>query len=170
MELQICLCFTFTNTSAQSERRYLLHLMENMVSCHILSIYWKPRDFVWFVWLKVQDRYDVAHGVLTRPKALVTSVKWMKFRLWFLDLLLQDLLQKSNATDASGNVILSDFGVHMQQKVYARFKPHTNGFLLVSILDDDRCLKSSGNQSILLKPVPTLLFFAFARGSTCYTC
>ncbi|CAM0951366.1 unnamed protein product [Alopecurus aequalis] len=28
----------------------------------------------------------------------------------------QDLLQKSNATDASGNVILSDFGVHMQQK------------------------------------------------------
>lgn len=32
-------------------------------------------------------------------------------------LFMQDLLQKSNATDASGNVILSDFGVHMQQKV-----------------------------------------------------
>ncbi|KAI4963865.1 hypothetical protein ZWY2020_010349, partial [Hordeum vulgare] len=28
----------------------------------------------------------------------------------------QDLLQKSNATDASGNVVLCDFGVHMQQK------------------------------------------------------
>jgi len=32
-------------------------------------------------------------------------------------LLGQDLLQKSNGTDASGNAILSDFGVHMQQKV-----------------------------------------------------
>jgi hypothetical protein len=41
-----------------------------------------------------------------------------------LDLFLQDLLQKSNATDLSGNVILSDFGVHMQQKVYAHVKPH----------------------------------------------
>jgi len=30
---------------------------------------------------------------------------------------LQDLLQKSGATDASGNVIFSDIGVHMQQKV-----------------------------------------------------
>nr|CAB3453380.1 unnamed protein product [Digitaria exilis] len=34
----------------------------------------------------------------------------------------QDLLQKSNATDASGNVILSDFGVHMQQKIKKYFK------------------------------------------------
>uniref|UniRef100_A0A0E0ES75 ATP-dependent 6-phosphofructokinase n=2 Tax=Oryza meridionalis TaxID=40149 RepID=A0A0E0ES75_9ORYZ len=34
----------------------------------------------------------------------------------------QDLLQKSNATDASGNVILSDFGVHMQQKIKNHFK------------------------------------------------
>uniref|UniRef100_A0A0E0B2Y2 ATP-dependent 6-phosphofructokinase n=1 Tax=Oryza glumipatula TaxID=40148 RepID=A0A0E0B2Y2_9ORYZ len=34
----------------------------------------------------------------------------------------QDLLQKSNATDASGNVILSDFGVHMQQKIKSHFK------------------------------------------------
>ncbi|ONM21807.1 hypothetical protein Zm00014a_015143 [Zea mays] len=34
----------------------------------------------------------------------------------------QDLLQKSNATDASGNVILSDFGVHMQQKIKKHFK------------------------------------------------
>lgn len=80
-----------------------------------------------------------------------------------MDLFLQDLLQKSNATDASGNVILSDFGVHMQQKVYARFKLHTNGFLLVSILDDDRCLKSSGNQSTLLKPVPTFFFLLLRR-------
>ncbi|KAL5206348.1 hypothetical protein ABZP36_034557 [Zizania latifolia] len=34
----------------------------------------------------------------------------------------QDLLQKSNATDASGNAILSDFGVHMQQKIKKHFK------------------------------------------------
>uniref|UniRef100_A0A0D9XDQ5 ATP-dependent 6-phosphofructokinase n=1 Tax=Leersia perrieri TaxID=77586 RepID=A0A0D9XDQ5_9ORYZ len=34
----------------------------------------------------------------------------------------QDLLQKSNATDASGNVVLSDFGVHMQQKIKKHFK------------------------------------------------
>lgn len=33
---------------------------------------------------------------------------------------LQELLQKSGATDASGNVILSDIGVHMQQKVCMR--------------------------------------------------
>jgi hypothetical protein len=31
--------------------------------------------------------------------------------------LLQELLQNSGATDASGNAILSDIGVHMQQKV-----------------------------------------------------
>jgi len=35
----------------------------------------------------------------------------------FLPFFLQDLLQKSGATDASGNVIFSDIGVHMQQKV-----------------------------------------------------
>ncbi|RLN04511.1 ATP-dependent 6-phosphofructokinase 5, chloroplastic-like [Panicum miliaceum] len=34
----------------------------------------------------------------------------------------QDLLQKSGATDASGNVILSDIGVHMQQKIKMHFK------------------------------------------------
>lgn len=41
----------------------------------------------------------------------------MKIEYVFFGLLAQDLLQKSNATDASGNVVLSDFGVHMQQKV-----------------------------------------------------
>ena len=35
----------------------------------------------------------------------------------FLPFSLQDLLLKSGATDASGNVIFSDIGVHMQQKV-----------------------------------------------------
>uniref|UniRef100_A0A0D3H0N7 ATP-dependent 6-phosphofructokinase n=1 Tax=Oryza barthii TaxID=65489 RepID=A0A0D3H0N7_9ORYZ len=35
---------------------------------------------------------------------------------------LQELLQKSGATDASGNVILSDIGVHMQQKIKMHFK------------------------------------------------
>ena len=35
----------------------------------------------------------------------------------FLLFFLQDLLQKSGATDASGNVIFSDIGVHMLQKV-----------------------------------------------------
>jgi hypothetical protein len=35
----------------------------------------------------------------------------------FLCSLLQDWLQKSNATDASGNPVLSDIGVHIQQKV-----------------------------------------------------
>lgn len=34
----------------------------------------------------------------------------------------QDLLQNSGATDASGNVILSDIGVHMQQKIKTHFK------------------------------------------------
>nr|CAD1825174.1 unnamed protein product [Ananas comosus var. bracteatus] len=34
----------------------------------------------------------------------------------------QDLLQKSNATDASGNVVLSDIGVHIQQKIKKHFK------------------------------------------------
>ena len=53
----------------------------------------------------------------------------------FLWLFFQDLLQKSNATDASGNVILSDFGVHMQQKVsssetpYAYIKSQYKGWL-----------------------------------------
>ncbi|GJN03616.1 hypothetical protein PR202_ga21080 [Eleusine coracana subsp. coracana] len=34
----------------------------------------------------------------------------------------QDLLQTSGATDASGNVIFSDIGVHMQQKIKMHFK------------------------------------------------
>ncbi|PUZ51636.1 hypothetical protein GQ55_6G204200 [Panicum hallii var. hallii] len=34
----------------------------------------------------------------------------------------QDLLQRSGATDASGNVIFSDIGVHMQQKIKMHFK------------------------------------------------
>lgn len=34
----------------------------------------------------------------------------------------QDLLEKSNATDASGNVVLSDIGVHIQQKIKSYFK------------------------------------------------
>ncbi|KAM3195682.1 hypothetical protein ACQJBY_071687 [Aegilops geniculata] len=34
----------------------------------------------------------------------------------------QELLQNSGATDASGNAILSDIGVHMQQKIKAHFK------------------------------------------------
>ncbi|KAJ3677362.1 hypothetical protein LUZ60_003086 [Juncus effusus] len=34
----------------------------------------------------------------------------------------QDLLQKSNATDASGNVVLSDIGVHLQQTIKKHFK------------------------------------------------
>ena len=29
----------------------------------------------------------------------------------------QEYLQKSNATDASGNMVLGDIGVHLQQKV-----------------------------------------------------
>ncbi|XP_072980792.1 ATP-dependent 6-phosphofructokinase 5, chloroplastic-like [Typha angustifolia] len=34
----------------------------------------------------------------------------------------QELLQKSNATDASGNTILSDIGVHIQQQIKRHFK------------------------------------------------
>ncbi|OEL28371.1 ATP-dependent 6-phosphofructokinase 5, chloroplastic [Dichanthelium oligosanthes] len=34
----------------------------------------------------------------------------------------QEHLQKSNATDASGNMILSDIGVHLQQKIKSHFK------------------------------------------------
>nr|XP_010939502.1 ATP-dependent 6-phosphofructokinase 5, chloroplastic [Elaeis guineensis]XP_010939503.1 ATP-dependent 6-phosphofructokinase 5, chloroplastic [Elaeis guineensis]XP_010939504.1 ATP-dependent 6-phosphofructokinase 5, chloroplastic [Elaeis guineensis]XP_010939505.1 ATP-dependent 6-phosphofructokinase 5, chloroplastic [Elaeis guineensis]XP_019710751.1 ATP-dependent 6-phosphofructokinase 5, chloroplastic [Elaeis guineensis] len=34
----------------------------------------------------------------------------------------QDFLQKSNATDASGNVVLSDIGVHIQHKIKKHFK------------------------------------------------
>ncbi|VAH98318.1 unnamed protein product [Triticum turgidum subsp. durum] len=34
----------------------------------------------------------------------------------------QELLQNSGATDASGNAILSDIGVHMQQKIKTHFK------------------------------------------------
>lgn len=30
---------------------------------------------------------------------------------------LQDLLEKTNATDASGNAVLSDVGVYIQQEV-----------------------------------------------------
>nr|CAB3499696.1 unnamed protein product [Digitaria exilis] len=34
----------------------------------------------------------------------------------------QEYLQKSNATDASGNMVLSDIGVHLQQKIKFHFK------------------------------------------------
>ncbi|XP_072981834.1 ATP-dependent 6-phosphofructokinase 5, chloroplastic-like [Typha latifolia] len=34
----------------------------------------------------------------------------------------QDLLQKSNTTDASGNVVLNDIGVHIQQKIKQHFR------------------------------------------------
>lgn len=34
----------------------------------------------------------------------------------------QELLEKSNATDASGNAVLSDIGVHIQQKIKSHFK------------------------------------------------
>ncbi|KAG1334476.1 ATP-dependent 6-phosphofructokinase 5, chloroplastic [Cocos nucifera] len=34
----------------------------------------------------------------------------------------QELLEKSNATDASGNVVLSDIGVHVQQQIKRHFK------------------------------------------------
>ncbi|GJM84508.1 hypothetical protein PR202_ga00186 [Eleusine coracana subsp. coracana] len=34
----------------------------------------------------------------------------------------QEHLQKSNATDASGNMVLSDIGVHLQQKIKSHFK------------------------------------------------
>ncbi|KAI3970030.1 hypothetical protein MKX01_027135 [Papaver californicum] len=34
----------------------------------------------------------------------------------------QDLLQKSGATDASGNVVLGDIGVHIQQQIKKHFK------------------------------------------------
>ncbi|OVA13352.1 Phosphofructokinase domain [Macleaya cordata] len=34
----------------------------------------------------------------------------------------QDLLEKSNATDASGNVVLRDIGVHIQQQIKRHFK------------------------------------------------
>ncbi|ERM94446.1 hypothetical protein AMTRI_Chr04g190030 [Amborella trichopoda] len=34
----------------------------------------------------------------------------------------QDLLQKSNATDASGNIVLGDIGVHLQQQIKKYFK------------------------------------------------
>ncbi|XP_058096517.1 ATP-dependent 6-phosphofructokinase 5, chloroplastic-like [Magnolia sinica] len=34
----------------------------------------------------------------------------------------QDLLNKSNATDASGNVVLGDIGVHIQQQIKRHFK------------------------------------------------
>ncbi|RWW01941.1 hypothetical protein BHE74_00016468 [Ensete ventricosum] len=39
-------------------------------------------------------------------------------------LVVQEYLKKSNTTDASGNVVLSDIGVHVQQQV------HCNEFLL----------------------------------------
>ncbi|XP_010258379.1 PREDICTED: ATP-dependent 6-phosphofructokinase 5, chloroplastic-like [Nelumbo nucifera] len=34
----------------------------------------------------------------------------------------QDMLEKSNATDASGNVVLGDIGVHIQQRIKRHFK------------------------------------------------
>jgi len=34
----------------------------------------------------------------------------------------QEYLQKSNATDASGNMVLGDIGVHLQQKIKSHFK------------------------------------------------
>lgn len=34
----------------------------------------------------------------------------------------QEYLQKSNATDASGNMVLSDIGVHLQQKIKSHFR------------------------------------------------
>ncbi|XP_078164415.1 ATP-dependent 6-phosphofructokinase 5, chloroplastic-like isoform X1 [Carex rostrata] len=34
----------------------------------------------------------------------------------------QELLEKSNSTDASGNVVLSDIGVHLQQQIKRHFK------------------------------------------------
>lgn len=34
-----------------------------------------------------------------------------------LFLLMQDFIQKTNATDASGNIVLGDIGVHLQQQV-----------------------------------------------------
>lgn len=35
----------------------------------------------------------------------------------FLGILLQNFLEKTNAKDASGNTVLGDFGVYIQQEV-----------------------------------------------------
>lgn len=40
----------------------------------------------------------------------------LEFKLLF-SFCIQDLLQKTNATDASGNIVLGDIGVHIQQEV-----------------------------------------------------
>ena len=64
-----------------------------------------------------------------------------------MDLFLQDLLQKSNATDASGNVILSDFGVHMQQNVIlSDFGVHMQQKVNISIASNQVCSEIKGKQ------------------------
>lgn len=54
-------------------------------------------------------RFDQEYHVEMRKLAII-------FRL-LLFLLMQDFLHKTNATDASGNIVLGDIGVHLQQQV-----------------------------------------------------
>ncbi|KAG2643419.1 hypothetical protein PVAP13_2KG032700 [Panicum virgatum] len=71
-------------------------------------------------YIEVSFTLDGEHGVLQHLEHLLNTKGFCV--ICVAEGAGQDLLQKSNATDASGNVILSDFGVHMQQKIKKHFK------------------------------------------------
>lgn len=54
-------------------------------------------------------RLDQEYHVEMRKLAIIFCL--------LLFLLMQDFLHKTNATDASGNIVLGDIGVHLQQQV-----------------------------------------------------
>lgn len=41
----------------------------------------------------------------------------LTYRITYSYFLLQNLVEKTNATDASGNIVYGDIGVHIQQEV-----------------------------------------------------
>lgn len=71
------------------------------------------------------DVFNTSWGFLVFFVSQVLGSHYVACALWYL-FLFQELLEKSNATDASGNVVLGDIGVHIQQKVciliYSSFK------------------------------------------------
>ncbi|KAL6846572.1 hypothetical protein ACP4OV_024020 [Aristida adscensionis] len=72
------------------------------------------------IWMEISFTLDGERGVLRHLEHLLHTKGFCV--VCVAEGAGQDLLQKSNATDASGNAILSDFGVHIQQKIKKHFK------------------------------------------------
>ncbi|XP_044955945.1 ATP-dependent 6-phosphofructokinase 5, chloroplastic-like isoform X2 [Hordeum vulgare subsp. vulgare] len=69
---------------------------------------------------KVPFALDGEYGVLQHLEQLIKNTGFCV--VCVAEAAGQELLQNSGATDASGNAILSDIGVHMQQKIKTHFK------------------------------------------------